>query len=68
MERVCGAIEASYVGQLHLLAVIHAGDGGLSLRHNVIVVHVVGQQTLGYVGVFGLGSVVVVVVSQMMIE
>lgn len=33
----------SYVGQLHFFAVVHAGDSGFSLRHNVIVVYVVGQ-------------------------
>lgn len=36
----------SHVGQVHLLAVIHAGNGGLSLRHNMVVVDVVGQQAL----------------------
>lgn len=38
----------SYVGQLHFLAVIHARDSGFSLRHNVIVVDVVGQQSTFY--------------------
>ena len=36
---------SSYVGQLHFLAIVHIGDRGLSLRHYVVVIDVVGQDT-----------------------
>lgn len=35
----------SYVGQFELFAIVNIGNGGLSLRHDMIVVNVVGQQT-----------------------
>lgn len=38
----------SHIGDQHFLVVIHAGNGGLSLGHNVVVVNVVGQQALVY--------------------
>lgn len=35
----------SYVGQFELFAIVNIGNGGLSLRHDMIVVNIVGQQT-----------------------
>lgn len=48
MAGIASEIVGSHIGDRHLLAVVHAGNGGLSLRHNVVVVDVVGQQALAY--------------------
>lgn len=39
-----------HIGDNHFLVVSHTGNCGLALRHNVVIVNVVGQQALGYSG------------------
>lgn len=36
----------SYVGQFEFFAIIDIGDGRFSLSHDMIVIDVVGQQTI----------------------
>lgn len=40
----------TYVGERGLLTIVHAGDGDFALGHVIVVIDVVRQQTLGYVG------------------
>jgi hypothetical protein len=38
----------TYVGDVKLFAVIHTWDDGLALRYEVVIVDVIGEETLFY--------------------
>lgn len=46
----CRKISLSYVSQPHFLRVIHGWDGDFALADEVVVVDVVGQPTILYMG------------------
>lgn len=46
-----GKTRLSYVSELHFFAIIHIGDGGFALADEVVVVDVVRQQAILYMGV-----------------
>lgn len=46
----------TYIGESALLTIVHARDGNFALGHVIVVIDVVGQQTLGYGCPVELGS------------